>query len=81
VHDIRASSRDPVKGRLRAVELGSEDPRWERFAARHPGALPYHHPAWFQVLRETFGYRPAALGCADAAGRHRHGPRRRKPPD
>jgi CelD/BcsL family acetyltransferase involved in cellulose biosynthesis len=69
VHDIRASSRDPVKGRLRAVELGSEDPRWERFAARHPGALPYHHPAWFQVLRETFGYRPAALGCADATGR------------
>jgi hypothetical protein len=37
--------------------------------ACHPGAVPYHHPAWSQVLKETFGYRLAALGCTDATGR------------
>ena len=31
-------------------------------------ALPYHHPAWSEVLRETFGYRLAAVGCTDATG-------------
>jgi len=62
VHDLRAGS-------CRIVDLQPEDPRWEQFAAGHPGALPYHHPSWSQVLREAFGYRSAALGCTDGAGR------------
>lgn len=56
-------------GQLEAVDLRPEDPRWGDLVAGQPGALPYHHPAWSQVLHETFGYRLAALGCTDATGR------------
>ncbi len=68
-HDVYAISSDPVSTRRRVFDLQPEDPRWERVVANHPDALPYHHPAWFEVLRETFGYKPAALGCADGTGR------------
>lgn len=57
------------QGQFDVIDLGPEDLRWASFVAGHPGAAPYHHPAWSQVLKETFGYRLAALGCTDAAGR------------
>jgi len=60
---------DQPSGRREVIDLGPEDPRWGDFVAGHPDALPYHHPAWSQVLRETFGYRLATLGCTDATGR------------
>jgi CelD/BcsL family acetyltransferase involved in cellulose biosynthesis len=53
---------------LAVVDLQPEDPRWAQFVAGHPDALPYHDPAWSHVLQEAFGYRPVALGCADASG-------------
>lgn len=51
------------------IDLKPGDPRWERFVASQSAALPYHHPAWSAVLAETFGYRLAAAGCLDVAGR------------
>jgi hypothetical protein len=68
VNDIQASSPDSATTGLRVFDLRPEDPRWEGFVADHPDALPYHHPTWFQVLREAFGYTPTALGCADGTG-------------
>ena len=53
----------------RVVDLCPEDPRWADLAAGSPDALPFHHPSWFQVIQYAFGYQPAALGCADDAGR------------
>jgi hypothetical protein len=54
---------------LRVTELSPEDPRWAEFAASRDEALPYHHPAWFQMLCAAYPYAPAALGCADDSGR------------
>jgi hypothetical protein len=56
-------------GQSDVIELRPEDSRWADFVAGQPGALPYHHPAWSQVLQEAFGYRLAALGCTDPTGR------------
>jgi hypothetical protein len=56
-------------GRIDVIDLRLEDPRWRDLVAVHRNALPYHHPAWSQVLRETFGYRLVPLGCTDTAGR------------
>ena len=52
----------------RIVELAPEDPRWQSYVSRSADALPYHYPAWSAVLHETFGFRPATLGCTDPAG-------------
>lgn len=60
---------DESSGQFDVADLHPEDPRWADFAAGHPDALPYHHPAWSRVLQDTFGYRLATLGCTDAAGR------------
>lgn len=65
VHDIQDGSPDSSS----ILNLAPDDSRWTDFVANHPDALPYHHPAWFEVLRETFGYAPAALGCIDGTGR------------
>jgi CelD/BcsL family acetyltransferase involved in cellulose biosynthesis len=65
MHDVYGS----VGNGLEVFDLQLDDPRWEEFVSAHPDALPYHDPAWSQVLQEAFGYRPAALGCADRSGR------------
>jgi hypothetical protein len=70
VNDTSSASvqADQPSGQFDVIDLGPEDPRWGDFVAGQPGALPYHHPAWSQVLQETFGYRLATLGCTDATG-------------
>lgn len=45
------------------------DARWQAFVDAHPDALIYHHPAWFQVIEMTYGYRPVALACEDPSGK------------
>jgi CelD/BcsL family acetyltransferase involved in cellulose biosynthesis len=66
----------------RIVELDPySERRWDDFVAAHPDGLVYHLPAWTQVLVDTYGYEPAALGAQDAEGRltgvlplvHKHG--------
>lgn len=67
--EIRAKPVDASAKTYRVIDLKPEDPRWEQFVMDCPDALPYHHPAWFEVLRETFGYKPMALGRVDGWGR------------
>ncbi len=70
MRDIRETLPGGPGGAQRLVfDLDADDPRWAEFVSAHRDALPYHHPAWFQVLREAFGYSAAALGCADSSGR------------
>jgi CelD/BcsL family acetyltransferase involved in cellulose biosynthesis len=69
VYDIQMGSLEPERSGLRILNLLPEDPRWVDFLKDHPDALLYHHPAWFELLRETFGYKAAALGCVDGTGR------------
>lgn len=38
-----------------------DDPRWERFLARHPRSSAYHTVEWLSVLRRTYGYRAIAF--------------------
>jgi CelD/BcsL family acetyltransferase involved in cellulose biosynthesis len=67
--DVHVRAPDSSGLGLRTFDLEPEDHRWEEFVARHPQALPYHHPSWLRVLQEAFGYRNAALGCMDDEGR------------
>jgi CelD/BcsL family acetyltransferase involved in cellulose biosynthesis len=52
--------------------LPLRDPRWLEFVSAQPEALPVHHPAWAQVLEETYGFESLALvlesGGAISAG-------------
>jgi CelD/BcsL family acetyltransferase involved in cellulose biosynthesis len=33
-----------------------DDPRWAAFTRESPGATPFHHPAWAQVLSTVYGF-------------------------
>jgi CelD/BcsL family acetyltransferase involved in cellulose biosynthesis len=68
--DMHAHTAPACTAGLRIFDLQPGDSRWGRFVSDNPDALPYHHPAWFQVLQDTFGYRSAVIGCSDdGAGR------------
>jgi hypothetical protein len=67
VNDAGVAKRLPDQ--VEVIDLRLEDPRWQDLVAVSCEALPYHHPAWSQVLHETFGYRLAPLGCTNSAGR------------
>ena len=44
-----------------ALRVGPvEDSGWVEFARSMPDALAFHHPAWMQVLADSYGYRPMA---------------------
>ena len=42
------------------------DPRWLTFLENTPGAFIFHHPAWLNVLKETYGYTPICLAATEA---------------
>jgi CelD/BcsL family acetyltransferase involved in cellulose biosynthesis len=42
------------------------DPRWEKFATRHPRASVFHSFPWLQALSRTYGYKPIAYTTSDA---------------
>jgi CelD/BcsL family acetyltransferase involved in cellulose biosynthesis len=42
------------------------DHRWLTFAASHPNATVFHHPAWTALLARCYGYRPLLLTIEDA---------------
>jgi hypothetical protein len=65
-HDVTRREADGAD--LRIVEIDPGSDRWRAWVARRPDALVYHHPAWIDVLRETYDYAPACLGCEDPAG-------------
>ena len=47
------------------VRLDQADPAWQDLLARAPDATIFHHPAWGQVLTDTYGYRPIVLADRD----------------
>lgn len=49
------------------------DPRWLNFVHSCADALPFHHPAWVELLAECYGYRALALALTDNAGQIRAG--------
>jgi CelD/BcsL family acetyltransferase involved in cellulose biosynthesis len=49
------------------------DPRWDAFLARAPRANAFHHPAWLELLRRSYGYPIQALCLVDEAGAIRAG--------
>jgi CelD/BcsL family acetyltransferase involved in cellulose biosynthesis len=42
------------------------DSRWLTFLEATPGAPIFHHPAWLNVLAETYGYSPVCLAATEA---------------
>ena len=44
---------------MNLVEIG--DPGWNDFAASHPDATLFHHPAWVGLLADCYGYRALAV--------------------
>jgi CelD/BcsL family acetyltransferase involved in cellulose biosynthesis len=52
----------------RPALLSLHDPRWARFVATHEGVLPYHHPAWSDVLSEAYGFRSFVFALVGPAG-------------
>ena len=51
-----------------SVTLDPGDPRWGRFVAAHPDALPYHHPSWAATLAACYGFRPFVVAIVGAGG-------------
>ena len=39
----------------------TQDPRWNVFVNRHPGASVFHTHGWIKALCRTYGYEAAAL--------------------
>ncbi len=38
-----------------------QDPRWEEFLQKYPGASVFHTPGWLEALRRTYGYQPGVV--------------------
>jgi len=44
------------------------DERWLAFVRTHPDATTFHHPAWMDLVADTYGYRPFVLTLRDSGG-------------
>ena len=49
-------------------ELSISDSRWLSFVERCSGATIFHHPAWINVIAETYGYLPFIATCLNKDG-------------
>jgi CelD/BcsL family acetyltransferase involved in cellulose biosynthesis len=54
---------------LRLVRIDLANPAWPELVARDPHALPFHHPAWTQMLSECYDFSTLGLALADTEGR------------
>jgi CelD/BcsL family acetyltransferase involved in cellulose biosynthesis len=46
--------------------IDPQDPRWFKFIEAQPDAVIFHHPAWIDVLAQTYKYHPFILAhCND----------------
>ena len=50
---------------LRITTIPIDDPRWLEFTCSHPGAGPFHLPAWATVIGECYGFDPFVLAACD----------------
>lgn len=46
----------------------TNDGEWQAFAATQSPVNIFHHPAWSQLLKECYGYRPIVLSLRDING-------------
>ena len=54
---------------LEVVEVeATREPRWRAFVQERPEALVYHHPAWIEVLAESYDYAENSLAAIDRDG-------------
>ena len=44
------------------------DEGWLAFVRSHPDATTFHHPAWMDLMTDTYGYRPFVLALMDVSG-------------
>lgn len=51
-----------AEGMVQLLVLEVDDRRWMRFVEAQPGATPFHHPLWAQLLADCYGMRPFAVG-------------------
>lgn len=58
---------------LRVERRPLEDDGWRAFVGERPDALPFHDPAWAEVLTRAYGYDAFAAVVMDADGRVRAG--------
>jgi CelD/BcsL family acetyltransferase involved in cellulose biosynthesis len=49
----------------RLVRVDLDNPAWQELVASHPQALPFHHPAWAQMLAECYGFSGFGLALED----------------
>jgi Acetyltransferase (GNAT) domain len=71
VHEQALASPDRTGTATDLEVVGVEstrEPRWTAFVEGRPDALVYHHPAWIEVLAETYGYEEASLAALDRDG-------------
>lgn len=53
---------------MEAIRLAIDSPNWVSFVNSHPDAIPFHSPAWSQLLAECYGYRSFVVVVKDAEG-------------
>ena len=58
-----------LTGQILAISNG----RWLRFTNSAPHSCIFHHPAWSDLLAQTYGYRPFVLAIMDSMGAIRGG--------
>ena len=58
---------DPA--RVAAVQLDLQDERWLTFVSSRPETLPFHHPAWAQLVGDAYGFDQFALSVLDGDNR------------
>jgi CelD/BcsL family acetyltransferase involved in cellulose biosynthesis len=54
---------------MRLLRADLADEAWLELVTRNPHALPFHHPAWAQLLAECYRFEAFGLALADADGR------------
>lgn len=51
------------------LQIPPSDPRWMSFLDANVDINIFYHPAWMQLMAETYGYHPFVLALADGDGR------------
>lgn len=48
--------------------LSMDDAGWRTFTSRHPRALPFHEPAWAELVADCYGFRAFAVVVRGSGG-------------
>jgi CelD/BcsL family acetyltransferase involved in cellulose biosynthesis len=49
------------------------DQAWMEFVNRREDSMIFHHPAWIQLIADSYGYRPFVVGVREGNGRYHAG--------